>query len=59
MSTTPQLCPFSCDEIRELRARLARTRKAYANLLAAARCALAAEADGEPDPLYYLRDELL
>lgn len=58
MSTTPHFCPFSCDEIRELRAMLAYTRRAYANLLAAARCAVAAEADGEPDPLYYLRDEL-
>jgi hypothetical protein len=30
----------------------------YANLLAAARAAVAAAEDGEPDPLWYLRDEL-
>ena len=41
-----------------MRARLAQARRAYANLLAAARCAVAAAEDGEPDPLYYLRDEL-
>ncbi|GAA0264764.1 hypothetical protein [Cryptosporangium japonicum] len=35
---------------------LLRTR--YANLIAAARATLAANADGEADPLYYLRDEL-
>jgi hypothetical protein len=58
MSTTPHLCAYSCDEVRELYAMLACTRRAYANLLAAARCAVAAEAEGEPDPLYYLRDEL-
>ncbi len=29
-----------------------------ANLLAAMRATIAAHADGEPDPLYYLRDEL-
>ena len=33
-------------------------RRAYADLLAAARATLAANRDGEPDPLYYLRDEL-
>ncbi len=30
----------------------------HANLLAAARATLAADSDGEADPLYYLRDEL-
>ncbi len=30
----------------------------YQDLVAAARAALAADHDGEPDPLYYLRDEL-
>ena len=33
-------------------------RRSYADLLAAARATLAADRDGEPDPLYYLRDEL-
>jgi hypothetical protein len=30
----------------------------HANLVAAARSTLVAERDGEPDPLWYLRDEL-
>jgi hypothetical protein len=46
------------DETEDLRTVLARTRAAYANLLAAARAALSAEDEGESDPLYYLRDEL-
>ncbi len=33
-------------------------RRAYADLLAAARAALSAQADGESDPWWYLRDEL-
>ena len=33
-------------------------RREYANLRAAARAALSADAEGEPDPLGYLRDEL-
>lgn len=33
-------------------------RTELANLLAAARATLAADRDGEPDPLWYLRDEL-
>ncbi len=37
---------------------LAATRMDRANLLAAMRATIAAHADGEPDPLYYLRDEL-
>ena len=37
---------------------LAETRMDRANLLAAMRATIAAQADGEPDPLYYLRDEL-
>jgi hypothetical protein len=35
-----------------------RARLDRANLLAAMRAALAALADGEPDPMWYLRDEL-
>jgi hypothetical protein len=30
----------------------------YAHLLAAARATLSAEQEGEPDPMWYLRDEL-
>lgn len=44
--------------IARLSAELAATRMDRANLLAAMRATLAANADGEPDPLYYLRDEL-
>jgi hypothetical protein len=41
-----------------LSAELNDTRLDRANLLAAARATITAHADGEPDPLYYLRDEL-
>jgi hypothetical protein len=44
--------------IARLSAELAATRMDRANLLAAMRATLAANADGEADPLYYLRDEL-
>ena len=37
---------------------LAATRMDRANLLAAMRATIAAHADGDPDPLWYLRDEL-
>jgi hypothetical protein len=50
--------PPLCDELHRLRRRLASTRNDLHNLLAAARAALSATADGESDPLYYLRDEL-
>ena len=45
-------------EITRLSAELAATRLDRANLLAAMRAALTADADGEPDPMGYLRDEL-
>jgi len=54
LDTIPRLCA----EIRRLRARLARALKDLHNLTAAARATLSANADGEPDSLYYLRDEL-
>jgi hypothetical protein len=44
--------------IARLSAELAATRMDRANLLAAMRATLAADADGEADPLYYMRDEL-
>lgn len=50
--------PLLCAEVSRLRARLARTLADLHNLIAAARATLGAHADGEPDPLYYLRDEL-
>lgn len=52
------LIPRLCAEIARLRARLSRTLTDLHNLVAAARATLSAHADGEPDPLYYLRDEL-
>ncbi len=45
-------------EVTRLTAELTATRLDLANLLAAARATLAAYADGETDPLYFLRDEL-
>jgi hypothetical protein len=45
-------------EVTRLTGELAVARLDMANLLAAIRAALAAHADGEADPLYYLRDEL-
>jgi hypothetical protein len=45
-------------EVARLAAELAATRLGHANALAAMRATIAAQRDGEPDPLYYLRDEL-
>ncbi len=45
-------------EIRCLRRDVAHVRLVRANLAAAARAAIAASSDGEPDPLFYLLDEL-
>lgn len=50
--------PLLCAEIGLVRARLACALTDLHNLVAAARATLGAYADGEPDPLYYLRDEL-
>ncbi len=50
--------PLLCDEIGRLDAAISRTRRRHQDLTAAARATLAADADGERDPLYYLRDEL-
>jgi hypothetical protein len=44
--------------VARLTAELAGTRLDRANLVAAIRAALAAHADGDDDPLSYLRDEL-
>ena len=45
-------------QVTRLSAELDRLRLDRANLHAAMRATLAAHADGEPDPLWYLRDEL-
>ena len=45
-------------EITRLSAELGRTRLDRANLRAAMRATLAAHADGEPDPMWYLHDAL-
>ncbi|WP_242900664.1 hypothetical protein [Actinomadura terrae] len=50
--------PALVSEINRLSAVLVRVRHDRANLVAAGRACLSAERDAEPDPLYYLRDEL-
>jgi hypothetical protein len=50
--------PLLSAEISRLRRRLAASLMDFNNLLAAARATLNAHADGEEDPLFYLRDEL-
>lgn len=50
--------PALAAEITRLSAELGRTRLDRANLRASMRATLAAHADGEPDPMWYLRDAL-
>jgi hypothetical protein len=50
--------PALCVEVDRLCLLLSQARNAYANLTAAARAALAAHAESEADPWWYLRDEL-
>jgi hypothetical protein len=50
--------PVLVAETGRLSAELAQARRDRANILAAAQATIAAHADGEPDPLCYLRDEL-
>ena len=50
--------PAVLADLARTRAELEAVRLDRANLLAAIRATLAAVADGEPDPLGYLRDEL-
>jgi len=45
-------------EVTRLRAELMAVRLWHANALAAMRATIGAQQDGEPDPLYYIRDEL-
>src|ERR1700761_8907608 len=50
--------PAVLADLRRARTELEAVRLDRANLLAAIRATLAADAEGEPDPLDYLRDEL-
>ena len=50
--------PVALADLGRARAELEPVRLDRANLLAAIRAALAANAEGEPDPIGYLRDEL-
>ena len=50
--------PAALADLGRARAELEAVRLDRANLLAAIRATLAANAEGEPDPLGYLRDEL-
>ncbi|MFI0487191.1 hypothetical protein [Actinomadura sp. 9N215] len=50
--------PALVSEITRLASELAKVRRDRANLVAAGRATLNAQRDAEPDPLYYLRDEL-
>ncbi|NRQ35769.1 hypothetical protein HII36_28625 [Nonomuraea sp. NN258] len=50
--------PVLITEIFRLRSTISKTRLSRANLIASIRATLAAHADGESDPLSYLRDEL-
>ncbi|MFI6180788.1 hypothetical protein ACIA8R_35025 [Nonomuraea sp. NPDC051191] len=58
ISAALQDTPVLVAEISRLRTDISRRRLRRANLIAAMRAALSAAADGEPDPLSYLRDEL-
>ena len=51
-------CHALAADVARLTAELADARMDRANLLAAMRATIAAHADAEADPLYYLRDEL-
>lgn len=52
------IIPALCAEIRQFRQRLAATLTDLHDLIGAGKATLSAHADGEPDPFYYLRDEL-
>jgi hypothetical protein len=54
LSDTPRLI----SEINLLRAEIDSQRLVRANLVAAVRATLTAQREGEPDPFWYLRDEL-
>ncbi|GAB1819314.1 hypothetical protein [Herbidospora sp. RD11066] len=56
--TVLNLIPVLCAEVERLSRRLDAARLDHENLTAAVQATLAAHDYGEPDPLYYLRDEL-
>ena len=58
LSRALDMIPFLSAEITRLRRRVTTTLTDSSNLVAAAKATLSADADGEQDPLYYLRDEL-
>jgi hypothetical protein len=58
IATALDAIPGLCQEVQHLRVTLNLASLDHANLIAAARSTLVAERDGEPDPLWYLRDEL-
>jgi hypothetical protein len=57
-SSALALIPVLTSQLKRIRDHLARALTDLGNLTAAARATLGAQRDGEPDPLYYLRDEL-
>jgi hypothetical protein len=58
ITTALTTIPPLCRETWHLRSRQHLARLDHANLIAAARATIRADHDGEPDPLWYLRDEL-
>jgi len=58
LETSMNDAPAIVEEISRLSAELDHARIDSANLLAAMRAAIHAEDDGEPDPMWYIRDEL-
>lgn len=50
--------PLIVAEVHRGRSLFVHLRAQYADLLAAAQATLSADHDGDPDPLWYLRDEL-
>ena len=58
IDTTLADLPAVLADLRRTRTELAAVRLDRANLLAAIRATLAADAEGEPNPFGYLRDEL-
>ena len=50
--------PALCDEVDRLRSLILTAQRDHQDLVSAARATLKADSDGEPDPMFYLRDEL-